>query len=70
MTRVRFVLGEEWKDLVRYVPEVILSHLAKVVCLQTECTDRGFDPSHCGQCAACADTAESVVGEYLRLTQP
>ena len=64
-----FRLTDAWKDEIEGVSKDVLDHLAKVVCLQTQCGDRGFDSLNCGCCAFCADTAESVIGEYLRLVK-
>lgn len=60
-------MDDRWKNEIRAVPDALLKPLYKIVCEQTNCMDRGFDEANSGKCAACADTAESVVGEFLAL---
>ena len=69
MPHKNFELTNEWKTYARQIPDEIANHLAKVVCLQIGTGCARYDSSHMGDCAMCADTAESVIGEYLRLTE-
>jgi hypothetical protein len=62
-------MDERWKDAIEMADKKALEECAKVVCEQTDCGDRGFDPSNCGKCAWCADIADSVVGTYLLRTK-
>lgn len=61
--------GHEWKAEVDGIDPAILAALHAVVCEQTDCSGRGFNPNNYAKCAWCADIAENVVGEYLRLTK-
>lgn len=61
--------GEEWKEEVKVVDASILEKLRRVVCDQTSCFGQGRRPDGEPGCATCADIAENVVGEFLRLSR-
>ncbi len=57
-------MTEDWKDFIKTVDNDILEKLYVVACKQSECPNYG---NMRGTCSYCADTAESIVGEYLHL---
>lgn len=57
----------DWKDAIKNVDRDVMHTLAIVVCNQTNCFTRG-EPYE-GNCAACADIADNVIGEYLLLSK-
>jgi hypothetical protein len=57
-------MTEDWKDYIKTVDQTILRKLYKIACEQSDCLNEGDER---GTCAYCADTAESIVGEYLHL---
>lgn len=57
---------ENWKKYVKKVDQAILVKLYAIACEQSDCKNEGKNR---GNCAYCADTAESIIGEYLYLME-
>lgn len=59
-------MTDEWKEYIKLIDDEILNKLYKIACEQSDCQNEGEDR---GNCAYCADTAESIVGTYLFLKE-
>lgn len=62
-------MDDVWKKEAFLLSDELLKPCYKILCEQSNCCDRGFDPSDCGNCAWCADSVDSVIGTYLHLVK-